>query len=106
VADIEDIKQFTGCDAVMIGRAAVGNPWIFSRMDREEVQDEIVKRTIVNPLEAMIDFYGERGVITFRKYLKAYLKPYDLHHETLLSLLKSKDPEFIRICLTKIFSEK
>ena len=106
VADIEDIKQFTGCDAVMIGRAAVGNPWIFSRMNREEVPDEIVKRTIVNHLEAMIDFYGERGVITFRKYLKSYLKPYDLHQETLLSLLKSKDPEFIRICLTKIFSEK
>jgi len=39
---------------------------------------------------------GERGVITFRKYLKAYLKPYALPRETLLELLKSKEPEFVR----------
>jgi tRNA-dihydrouridine synthase len=30
-ADIERIKAQTGCDAVMIGRAAIGNPWIFQR---------------------------------------------------------------------------
>ena len=103
VADIEDIKQFTGCDAVMIGRAAVGNPWIFSRLDRDEVPDEIVKETIVNHLDAMINFYGERGVITFRKFLKAYLKPYELPQDQLLALLKSKDPDHIKAFLEQIF---
>jgi nifR3 family TIM-barrel protein len=103
-ADIEAIKQYTGCDAVMIGRAAVGNPWIFSRLDREEVPDQIVKETIFNHLDAMVDFYGERGVITFRKFLKAYLKPYDLPQETLLLLLKSKDAEFIKSNLEKFFA--
>jgi nifR3 family TIM-barrel protein len=95
-ADIEEIKQYTGCDAVMIGRAAVANPWIFSRLDREEVPDQIVKETIFNHLDAMVDFYGERGVITFRKFLKAYLKPFDLSPDPLLALLKSKDPDFIK----------
>ena len=103
VADVEDIKQFTGCDAVMIGRAAVGNPWIFSRLDRDEVPDEIVKETIVNHLDAMINFYGERGVITFRKFLKAYLKPYELPQDQLLALLKSKDPDHIKAFLEQIF---
>jgi nifR3 family TIM-barrel protein len=103
-ADIEAIKQSTGCDAVMIGRAAVGNPWIFSRLDREEVPDQIVKETIFNHLDAMVDFYGERGVITFRKFLKAYLKPYDLPQETLLLLLKSKDADFIKSNLEKFFA--
>ena len=35
IADASDAKamlQQTGCDAVMIGRAAVGNPWIFSQI--------------------------------------------------------------------------
>jgi nifR3 family TIM-barrel protein len=105
VADIEEIKQFTGCDAVMIGRAAVGNPWIFSRLDREDVPPAVVKRTIFNHLEAMLDFYGERGVITFRKFLKAYLEPYHLLHETSLTLLKSKDADFIRDLLDSLFAQ-
>lgn len=105
VADIEDIKQFTGCDAVMIGRAAVGNPWIFSRLDREEVPDQVVKETIVNHLDAMVDFYGDRGVITFRKFLKAYLKPYELPQDQLLALLKSKEPDFIKNFLDHFFNK-
>ncbi len=27
-----DMQNQTGCDAVMIGRAAIGNPWIFSQI--------------------------------------------------------------------------
>jgi len=105
VADIRRIKQMTGCDAVMIGRAAVGNPWIFSEMDRVDVPLAVVKKTILAHFEDMLDFYGERGVITFRKYLKAYLKPYDLPRERLITLLTSKDPEFVHESLVEVFSD-
>jgi hypothetical protein len=40
VAEIEQIKAETGCDGVMIGRAAIGNPWIFSRLDRDQAGTE------------------------------------------------------------------
>lgn len=36
VTSVEDairIKDHTGCDAIMIGRGAQGNPWIFKRID-------------------------------------------------------------------------
>lgn len=104
-ADIKEIKHFTGCDAVMIGRAAVGNPWIFCRLDREEVPDQVVKETIFNHLNAMVDFYGERGVITFRKFLKAYLKPYNIPQDHLLRLLKSKDIDLIKDFLDHFFNK-
>ncbi len=87
VADIEHIQQLSGCDAVMIGRAAIGNPWLFQRLDRHEVPAQMVHETILEHLNAMVSFYGESGVITFRKFLKAYLSEYDLSRETLLMLL-------------------
>ena len=103
VADIEQIKDRTGCDAVMIGRAAVGNPWIFSRMERSEVSPQVVHSTIYEHFDSMLAFYGERGVITFRKYLKAYLAPYEISPEDTLTLLKSKDPQFIKDWLKGFF---
>ncbi|MCI6752680.1 MAG: tRNA-dihydrouridine synthase, partial [Selenomonas bovis] len=30
--DLDAIREATGCDAVMIGRAAQGNPWIFRQL--------------------------------------------------------------------------
>jgi tRNA-dihydrouridine synthase B len=95
VADIDRIKAFTGCDAIMIGRAAVGNPWIFSRIDRADVPPSVVHQTLRQHLADMLEFYGERGVITFRKYLKAYLAPYEIPREKLLILLKSQDHGFV-----------
>ena len=104
MSDIDAIKTQTGCDAVMIGRAAVSNPWIFQRMDREKVPTTLVYETLISHLNSMLSFYGERGVITFRKYLKAYLAPYHLPKEDLTTLLKSKDAESVQQHLEKVFS--
>ena len=69
VADIQRVKAHTGCDGVMIARAAIGNPWIFSRIDRQEVSPDVVRDTILEHLTSNLHFYGaEKGLIFFRKY--------------------------------------
>jgi len=74
VADIDRIKRHTGCDAVMIARAAIGNPWIFRRKDIHEVSLAEKAQLIYRHLDLMLDFYGEeRGLILFRKHVVKYV---------------------------------
>jgi len=74
-ADIERIKQRTGCDGVMIGQAALGHPWIFQRLDRDQVSFAEKAAMLRRHLSAMVDYYGEEtGVVLFRKHAVRYLR--------------------------------
>jgi len=74
-ADIDRMKQHTGCDAVMVARAAIGNPWIFRRKDIQQVTLAEKAQLIYRHLELMLDFYGpERGLVMFRKHVVKYVR--------------------------------
>lgn len=74
VKDIDRIKTHTNCDGVMIGRAAMGNPWIFSRQDLPQVTQAMVLQMIRDHLAQMVSFYGEDiGLLRFRKHASRYL---------------------------------
>lgn len=90
IEDIQQVKEITGCDAIMIARAAIGNPWIFSRLNRDQVNEDLQKETMLAHLDRMIAFYGpERGLVLFRKYASRYLIPYRLAGELRQFLMTS-----------------
>lgn len=94
VATPDDARRMlkeTGCDAVMIGRAAKANPWIFSWRSREEVSLQEVAETALWQLKDMLAIDPENAIMPFRKYLKAYLEPYQLPRETMRTLLTCSD---------------
>lgn len=92
-ADIDRLKALTGCQGVMIGRAAVGNPWIFQRLERLEIPREEVLRVIQLHLERSLDFYGERGLVLFRKHASRYLNPYPWPEEVRKRLMTATEVE-------------
>ena len=92
--DIEHVKAQTGCAGVMIGRAAIGNPWIFSHLNRVDVPEEQVLRVIDRHLALSLEFYGpERGLILFRKHASRYLSPYPLPGIIRQRLLTLREPD-------------
>lgn len=75
VADIQRRFAETGVDAIMVGRAAIGNPWIFQRKDWWEVTPEEKAALIHRHFRLMLDFYGaERGLLNFRKHVVKYIR--------------------------------
>ncbi|MEK7115989.1 MAG: tRNA-dihydrouridine synthase family protein [Patescibacteria group bacterium] len=88
----EEALKRSGADGVLIGRGALGNPWIFGQLithqgmgdarrtangapdlsDRVAVVREHARRHIAR--------YGERGMVSFRKHLAYYFKK-ELRHE-------------------------
>ena len=71
------VLEYTNCDGVMIGRGAIGNPWIFREIkENRTINDKEKKEVIIEHFKAMVEWYGEYGVVLFRKHLHTYSKGY------------------------------
>lgn len=74
-----EVMEHTKTDGVMIGRGAMGNPWIFRQLkegkaflSRAEKRDVILEH-----FDNMVEFHGDYGTVLFRKHLHNYSKGYD-----------------------------
>jgi tRNA-dihydrouridine synthase B len=112
------ILQATGCDGIMIGRAAQGRPWIFDEVNfflaegklRPNLARENVRDIMRAHLEDLYSFYGdETGVRVARKHLSWYFRQHpgqeklrdrlvriDTPHEQLSTLLEHYETEMHR----------
>ena len=81
--EAKKVLEYTAADAVMIGRAAQGRPWIFREISHylasgnhlplPEVNE--IHHVLVNHLYDLYDFYGEySGVRIARKHISWYTK--------------------------------
>ncbi len=77
-----DMYEQTGCDMIMIGRAALGAPWIFSHiaayLERGELLPEpsVSQRmsVLMQQVRKMVEYKGERvGLLEARKHAAWYM---------------------------------
>ena len=71
--DAQRMRSETNCDAVMVGRAAMANPWIFAGRDGATLAERV--DLALQQLEHMAQYKGERvGLLETRKHLALYFK--------------------------------
>lgn len=77
------VLELTNADAIMVGRAAQGHPWIFNEIHHYLKTNQIlaapsvqtIRDTLLNHLQNLYQFYGnERGVLVARKHVSWYSK--------------------------------
>jgi tRNA-dihydrouridine synthase B len=82
-AQARQVLDYTGADAVMIGRAAQGRPWIFREIEHylatgqtlAAPEEQEIRDIMLSHLENLYAFYGEfTGVRVARKHITWYLK--------------------------------
>jgi tRNA-dihydrouridine synthase len=94
----------THCDAVMIGRASVSNPWIFAGLDRNEVTRDQIFSSLSRLVGLLQGFYGEElGLILLRKFLVHILAPLELSRDQRISLFESGQKELLFAKLKELY---
>ncbi len=100
-----------GVDGIMIGRASVGRPWIFSDIKHFLETGELLPEPSVNELTDIALFHfekslefkeGKRAIYEMRRHLSNYFKGLPNFKETRLKLLTSLDIDEIKQLLEDI----
>lgn len=116
IASAEDaltmIEQ-TGCDGVMVGRGAMGNPWLFAeiaaRMEwREFIAPTVEERlqTALAHLDQMIAHKGDRvGLAEGKKHVSWYLNGLRGAASARAAIMTADSPKAIRSVLETILKE-
>ncbi len=111
--------RLSGADAVMIGRAALGNPWLPGKIARQlgsgapaELTVQQISEAVIGHYEDMLRLFGiEHGVRHARKHLSAYAETAQkmggyLSDKDRLILLKSQNSKEVIQFLGSMFSNK
>jgi tRNA-dihydrouridine synthase B len=97
-----EVLERTGCDGIMIGRAAQGRPWIFDEVNffletgelRGELAPEKVRDIMRAHLEDLYSLYGdETGVRVARKHLSWYFQQHPGQEALRNRLVTIESPE-------------
>jgi len=98
------VLDYTGAKGVAIGRGAIGKPWIFLEMKQSgNITPAQKKEVLIEHFNQMIYWYGNYGVILFRKHLHQYSKGIKNASEFRSKINEETNPEVILKLIKKYF---
>lgn len=107
IVDIESAKhmlEYTHCDAIMIGRGVLGNPWIIKEIDTYLKTGKIIQKPTYEEkidmcyrhLDYLLKIKNENvAVLEMRSHIAWYVKGMPLHKELKNQIFKAKTKEEI-----------
>ncbi len=104
-AKAQEVLEYTKANGVMIGRGAIGKPWIFYQLKQgsEDISNEKKKEIILEHFDSTLDFHGEHGAIMFRKLLHSYSKGYKGAAEFRDIVNRTNDVKVMRDMISSFF---
>ncbi len=101
------LRSASGCAGVMIGRAALKDPWLiratqaaFSGQAYQEPTRQERLDFMQRHFEAMLKQHGERvGTLLFRRWLPVYSRGLQIKRATMIALLQSAQADLLRTWL-------
>lgn len=112
--DAKEMLEMTGCDGIMIGRGAMGRPWLFKDV-KQFLQDnkktlhpkpKEILEVILKHLNSSIDFHGKRiGILEMRKHIAWYLKGLPYSSSIKRSVQETEDKNEIEQILKEYFEK-
>ena len=107
IVDIESAKhmlEYTKCDAIMIGRGVLGNPWLIKEIDTYLKTGKIIPKPTYKErinmcyhhLNYLLKFKCERvAILEMRSHIAWYIKGLPYHKEVQNQVFKAKNKEEI-----------
>lgn len=92
----------TGCDGVMIGRAALGRPWLFEEIHNSaDHQFELseTKKLVLDLASKAEDIWGEKGIIESRVHFANYFRGFEGASTFRSRLMAAKNLDDIKLIL-------
>ena len=110
-----NMLEYTGVDGIMIGRGAMGNPWIFSKIIHylktgeklKEISNERKLQIIIKHIELEVEEKGERvGIPELRKHLACYIRNLQNARKIRVEINKINTKEELISTLKEVFREQ
>ena len=101
------VLEYTGADGVMIGRGAVGAPWIFYQLKhgQKDIALGVKQKIILEHFDKMVEVYGAHGPIKFRTQLHAYSKGFKGASHFRDQINRINDTQEMRALVAHFFSQ-
>lgn len=101
----KEVLEYTNANGVMIGRGAIGKPWIFYQLKNgiEDITEDKKREVILEHYDEVVKYHGIHGVVMFRKLLHSYSKGYNGASEFRDIINRISDEKIMRDIIENFF---